>query len=38
MNENELRKIVHDIEVRYANISNEDWYQIVQILAKRADI
>lgn len=38
MNENEIRKIAAEIEARYIELSDDDWYKIVQVLVKRADV
>ena len=38
LTEFEIRNIVNNIEEDYAHLSNEDWYKIVQILEKRANV
>lgn len=37
MSENEIHKTVIEIEQRYMELSDEDWYKIVEMLLKRVD-
>ena len=38
LNEIDIRQIAARIEQEYMHLSDSDWYKIVQILAKRADV
>lgn len=37
LTESEIRKIALEIEEKHLDLSDEDWFKIVQFLASRAD-
>ena len=38
MDDATLELLANEIEAQYMHLENEEWYKVVQILAKRADI
>ena len=38
LDENEIRKIATEIELDYIELSDSDWYKILEVLSARANI